>query len=109
MYIQIDIEGYEFSSGGFKNWIDSGALKNINQIAIELHVEESDSNRYIYCLIILPNNFNDPYNRQYIELVSILQDLHSIGFRLISQEPNMVKGPGNDGIYNFIEVVFMKT
>ena len=41
---QIDIEEYEFSEGGFEDWIKSGALVNVNQIALELHVLHKDSN-----------------------------------------------------------------
>ena len=33
----MDVEGAEFTDGGFKDWINSGALKNVNQIALELH------------------------------------------------------------------------
>ena len=39
---QIDIEGAEFSSGGFSDWISTGALDNVHQIALELHVKQSD-------------------------------------------------------------------
>ena len=46
--------------------------------------------------------------RQYINLLRILQDLYRLGFRVISQEANMVKGPDETGIYNFLEIVFMK-
>ena len=31
-----------------------------------------------------------------------------MGFKVISHEPNMVKGPGPNGFYNFVEVVLMK-
>ena len=82
---------YELSEGGFVDWIQTGALENVNQIGIELHIEHFESN-----------------TRQYIDLLKILQDLYKMGFRVISHEPNMVKGPGSDGIYNFVEVVFMK-
>jgi len=43
-YLKIDIEEYEFSEGGFRDWIDSGALNNVKQIAIELHVEHREEN-----------------------------------------------------------------
>ena len=60
---QIDIEGGEFSSGGFSDWISTGALDNVNQIALELHVMQSD----------------------FLPLVELLQQLYRLGFRLISQ------------------------
>ena len=47
-------------------------------------------------------------DRQYITLLRILQDLYKLGFRVISQEVNMVKGADKKGFYNFLEVVFMK-
>ena len=39
-YGQIDIEGYEFSEGGFEDWISSGALETVSQIALELHIPD---------------------------------------------------------------------
>ena len=47
-------------------------------------------------------------DRQYIDLLRILQDLYKLGFRVISQEVNMVVGADENGIYNFLEIVFMK-
>ena len=47
--------------------------------------------------------------RQYIELLEILKDLYKLGFVLISHEVNMVWGPRDpDGLYDLVEVVFMK-
>ena len=37
---QIDIEGYEFSHGGFEDWISTGALDIVSQIALELHIHD---------------------------------------------------------------------
>ena len=42
--LQIDIEEYEFSEGGFDDWIRSGALENVSQMALELHVVHQESN-----------------------------------------------------------------
>ena len=41
---QIDIEEAEFSEGGFTNWINSGALDNVRQIALELHIYQNEEN-----------------------------------------------------------------
>jgi len=90
-YLKIDVEGFEFSDGGFKDWIESGALKQVKQIAIELHVYNEESNL-----------------RQYIELMQLLKDLHQLGFVIISQEVNMVYGASSDGFYHLLEVVFLK-
>ena len=49
--------------------------------------------------------------RQYIELLEILRDLYQLGFVLISQQVNLVwglKSGDPDGIYDLVEVVFMK-
>ena len=48
-------------------------------------------------------------NSQFPTLLGILQQLYRLGFRLISQEVNMVVGPDSQGFYNLMEVVFMKT
>lgn len=90
-YLKIDIEGYEFSEGGFKDWISSGALENVSQIALELHIPDRPDDK-----------------SQYINLLRILQDLYRLGFRVISQEVNMIVGADKNGIYNFLEIVFMK-
>jgi len=90
-YLKIDIEGYEFTEGGFQDWLSSGALQTVSQIALELHIDDHPIDE-----------------RQYINLLRILQDLYRLGFRVISQEVNMVKGADETGIYNFLEVVFMK-
>ena len=91
MFSQIDIEGYEFSNGGFIDWIQSGALENVAQLALELHIPDNPDN-----------------DRQYIHLLRILQALYRLDYRVISQDVNMVVGPDRHGIYNFLEVVFMK-
>ena len=51
------------SSGGFPDWISSGALNNVNQIALELHTGDTG----------------------FIPLMEILQQLYGLGFRLVSQ------------------------
>ena len=91
-----------------KDWIQSGALKNVNQIALELHVVQKKANERWYS-----NRVNVKINkihfRQYIELLEILKDLYKLGFVLISHEVNMVWGPRDpDGLYDLVEVVFMK-
>jgi len=47
---------------------------------------------------------------QFKTLLGVLQQLYRLGFRVISQEVNMVVGPdSNTGYYQLVEVVFMKT
>lgn len=88
-FLKIDIEGGEFKNGGFNDWFSTGVLVNVNQIALELHLTGKEQKLYVY-------------------LLKILRELTGMGFRLISQEVNMVVGPDGSGYYNNIEVVFMK-
>lgn len=89
-YLKIDIEGAEFNEGGFRDWIQSGVLNYVDQIALELHMTQNN-------------------DREYIEAMEILQDLYNLGFRVISHEVNMVAGPSKDDLhYHYFEVVFMK-
>eukprot|EP00090_Calanus_glacialis_P001572 TRINITY_DN11142_c0_g1_i1.p1 TRINITY_DN11142_c0_g1~~TRINITY_DN11142_c0_g1_i1.p1 ORF type:complete len:285 (+),score=58.91 TRINITY_DN11142_c0_g1_i1:108-962(+) len=87
-YLKIDIEGHELS--GFSNWLATGALRNVNQMALELHMTELHK------------------GPKFIWLLEILQELYKLDFRVISHEVNMVMGPGEGGLYNLVEVVFMK-
>ena len=45
---------------------------------------------------------------RFIWLLEVLQELYTLNFRVISHEVNMVMGPGEGGLYNLVEVVFMK-
>ena len=85
---QADIEGAEWGRGGFSDWFNTGALTNVNQLAMEFHVRPDS---------------------QFSSLLVILQQLYRLDFRLISQEVNMVVGPDSQGYYNLVEVFFMKT
>jgi len=87
-YLKIDIEGHELT--GLPDWVDSGILKNVNQLALELHLRRMHE------------------GPKFIWLLHILKSLYQLNFRIISQEVNMVAGPGSDGFYSFVEVVFMK-
>ena len=71
--------------------MNTGALANVKQLAVELH------------LSYVPNHLSF-----FLKLIEMLQDLYKLNFRIISHEVNMVMGPGADGRYNFLEVVFMK-
>ena len=111
---QIDIEAHEFTEGGFDDWITSGALENVGQIALELHVNYDQSDERYHCdhtLTSWTTGYDIIINcRQFIKL--LLQDLYKLRFRVISHEPNMVVGPRSDGsdgsFYTFLEVVLMK-
>merc|ERR1712106_400828 len=88
-YLKVDIEGHELGPGGLQHWIQTGALHQVNQLALELHLPVLDGDNYV-------------------PLLQILQSLYKLNFRVISHEVNMVMGPGKDSFYNFVEVVFMK-
>jgi len=83
-YIKIDIECHEIT--GLPDWISTGALAKVHQIAIEIHMTCGQS---------------------YVSLLEVLRDLYRLNFRLISQSVNKVWGYDN-GWYRGIEVVFMK-
>ena len=104
---QIDIEAHEFTEGGFDDWITSGALENVGQIALELHVNYDQSDKRYHCDHTTGYDIIINY-RQFIKLLKILQDLYKLKFRVISHGVNMVVGPKSDGFYTNIEVVFMK-
>eukprot|EP00092_Neocalanus_flemingeri_P017923 GFUD01019393.1.p1 GENE.GFUD01019393.1~~GFUD01019393.1.p1 ORF type:complete len:325 (+),score=54.21 GFUD01019393.1:61-1035(+) len=87
-YLKIDIEEAELT--GLPDWLKTGALDNVNQLAMEIH---------LYSLHNGPN---------FIWLLEILQQLYKLEFRLISCEVNKGMGKGADNFYNFQEVVFMK-
>jgi len=86
-YLKVDIKLRE---GGLKDWLSSGALKNVNQLAIELHLGPLHS------------------GPRFKWLLKIIQDMYKLNFRLISSQPNLYMGPGQDSYYHWIEVVFMK-
>ena len=105
-YLKIDIEGGEFLQGGFDDWFKTDVLRNINQVALEIHTGYPTSPKFKYML-------------------TILQKMYKLGFRLISQEVNMItgetffylimlkyvfllQGADSTGYYRFIEVVFLK-
>jgi len=94
-YLKIDVEGYEYSAGGFQNWIDSAALNSVDQFGIELHVlHEFEKN-------------NGTTRRSYKGMLQVLQDLYKMGFRVISHEVNPI-APRRPDRYMYFEVVFMR-
>eukprot|EP00092_Neocalanus_flemingeri_P049176 GFUD01056427.1.p1 GENE.GFUD01056427.1~~GFUD01056427.1.p1 ORF type:complete len:347 (+),score=85.51 GFUD01056427.1:57-1097(+) len=89
-YLKIDVEGAELT--GLPDWLKTGALDNVNQLAMELHL----------------TGLHNGEDSNFIWLLEILQELYKLNFRVISHEVNMVMGPQVDGLYNMVEVVFMK-
>ena len=63
-------------------------LDQVNQIALELH--------------------HSPQLDKYVFYMTLLQDLYRAGFRLVSQEVNMLVGHNSAGYYEGLEVVFMR-
>ena len=88
-YLKVDIEGEELSS--LPDWISSGVLADVKQIALELH---------------LPHIHQQ---KRFKWLLDLMNQLYKLNYRLISHEINMTVGkPASDGFYSFMEVVFMK-
>ena len=63
-------------------------LHRVNQMALELH---HDSNPEMFGFYM-----------------ALLQDIYRAGFRLVSQEVNMLVGHNSAGYYEGVEVVFMR-
>ena len=86
-YLKIDIEGNEID--GLDEWLKSGALDNVQQIALEYHLEDTIST---------------------MNLFKVLLNLYIVGdYRLISFDLN---GCGRNQIGHYIkfaEIVLMKT
>jgi len=89
-YLKVDIEGAELS--GMPEWIKSGALERVDQLAMELHLGPIHQ------------------GQRFQWLLKLLQQLYSFGFRLISHEVNMtVKDQSPwQGYHSLLEVVLMK-
>merc|ERR1712032_1176060 len=89
-YLKVDIEGAELN--GMAEWIESGALERVNQLAMELHLGGIHQ------------------GQRFQWLLKLLQQLYSLGFRLISHEVNMtVKDQSPwEGYHSLLEVVLMK-
>ncbi|XP_023333077.1 uncharacterized protein LOC111704920 isoform X2 [Eurytemora carolleeae] len=87
-YLKLDVEGAELQA--LPQWLESEALKNVQQIAMEIH---------------LYNNV-DPV--MYKTLLTAFQQLYALSFRIISHEVNMPMGKLNDGYYELFEIVLMK-
>ena len=43
---QVDIEGHELGPGGLQHWIQTGALHQVNQLALELHLPVLEGDKY---------------------------------------------------------------
>ena len=88
-YLKVDIEGEELNS--LPEWVSSGALNHVKQMALEFHLGPIHSQR----------RFN--------WLLELMSQLYKLNFRLISHEINMTVGKAaNDNYYSYMEVVFMK-
>ena len=102
--LQIDIEAHELGDGGLTEWLSSGVLKYVNQLGIELHLTSLHSGPRYYanthCYV--------RFNLRFKWMLHIIQEMYKLNFRLISSQPNLFVGPGQDSYYSLIEVVFMK-
>ena len=87
-YLKMDIEGSELT--GLPSWLSEGALKNVQQIAAEVHLTGTEST---------------------IAFLKTMQRLYFKGdYRLISYEPNgcWFSNEKSQKFYNLFEIVLKK-
>lgn len=92
-YLKVDIEGSEIRA--IPNWVETGILKNVSQIGIEVHTIHDHSNGIDLLL----------------GLIESFRLLDKEGFKLISVTNNECMGKYydlNHQYYNFFEIVFFK-
>ena len=85
-YLKIDIEGHEID--GLGQWLASGALRNVQQIALEYHLQDTESTLKLFNTLI----------RLYFE-----ED-----FRLISFDVNGCARTKDRDYHKYAEIVLMK-
>ena len=85
-YLKVDIEGYEVD--GLGEWFASGALQNVQQIALEYHLENTEMTLKLFHTLI----------RLYFEG----------DFRLISFDINGCARAASRDYYKYAEIVLMK-
>ena len=97
-YLKVDIEGSELTA--IENWIESDALKNVQQMGIELHtgIHTLPEHRQIYTLSKI--------------LMAIKIMCQKYGFKLIHYEPNGCVGKKEDNkereYFTYFEIVLYK-
>ena len=90
---QVDIEAYEVEA--IPEWLSSGALANVDQIALEFHLDQAAR----LLKISIPEA-----TRTYLRLI---QSLYKLGFRLIEWHANVARGKLGR-ILPCMEVVFKR-
>jgi len=89
-YLKADIEGEELVS--LPQWIKNGVLDGVDQIALEFHLHTHHEQKH-----------------RFKEVLTVLQDMYKLNFRIVSYEPNTAMGKwGTDQYYSLFEIVFMK-
>ena len=98
-YLKVDIEGMELEA--LPEWLESGALEHVEQLAMELHLPPIHQQRRssILLLLLLP---------RFPWLLRVLQQLYRLGFRLVSHEVNTARKKTDAGYHSLLEVVLMK-
>jgi hypothetical protein len=94
--LKVDIESAEIKA--MPEWIESGVLENIGQIAIEIHTGSKffDQKEMIHAVKTL---------------ISSLSSLQKIGFRLVSYSPNKCIGKSwssTEVYHSLVDVVFVQ-
>ena len=95
-YLKVDIESSEIKA--IPQWIESGVLKNVRQIGIELHTG---------------SRFFDEKEMVHVvkTLMSSISSLQDLGFRIASYSPNKCIGKiwsSMEVYYSLVDVVLVK-
>ena len=98
-YLKIDIEGTEFVS--FENWFQTDIFKNVDQLAMEVHIHP-----------IFYNVFNVNVQKWFAQLNKNILKLSEYGLNLIESNPNMCIGKKYDFdrkiYYTYNDLLFVK-
>jgi hypothetical protein len=98
----VDVEGAELAV--LPEWLDSGALARVEQLAMEFHLVRIHRK-------VSPRWQEEPsLQARFVWLLSLLQRLFQLGFRVISHEVNMAmaKKVRESGYTPYLETVLMR-
>lgn len=96
-YLKVDVEGSEIDA--IPKWLDSGVLKNVQQIGIELHTGPIN---------IQPDKLDGKLRKL---LVALQRMDKEYGFKLVSYNPNGCVGKSTDSqkrYYSYFDIVLFK-
>lgn len=99
-YLKVDIEEEELNS--LPQWIETGVLNNVDQLALEMHLNVLHKNVY------KKEDWVSEKHR-FKDILTQMQELYKQNFRIVSFIPNLSYGKAlNDEYYSLYEIVYMK-